>query len=368
MGQVKEGKDMTKINAYQFDKTLTAIKDIIEKSQIEKQRKYLGMSIIGRQCPRNLFYYYRQCAKIIIPIKNLLAIEDGYRQEDLMADRLRLLPGITLITEQDGKQIEFSDCDGHFCGHADGMIKGILEAPETWHVWEHKSVNEDKFNKLVNLRDELGEKSALEKWDPEYYAQAQSYMNKANVDRHFLTVSKPGGRDFISIRTELKKTEAKEIIKKAQSIIFDNWTAPARISDKREFYLCKWCDYQGICHDGDFPLVNCRTCRYNEPRENGTFYCLRKQNTVESFEPCAYHIYNPALIASELVKHTDDGVVYNHHGIKWGNFEYAGFPTDESISTFYSSKELFKLGNINAIMPEKKAEKTTRKAWDNRLK
>ena len=44
-----------------------------------------------------------------------------------MAERLRLVPGIDLETYDPvtGKQFGFVEIDGHFRGHADGLILGI---------------------------------------------------------------------------------------------------------------------------------------------------------------------------------------------------------------------------------------------------
>ncbi len=59
-----------------------------------------------------------------------------------MIQWLKSVPGIELHTQgQDGKQINFKLFGGHFAGSLDGVIRGIPEAPKTWHVWECKTAN-----------------------------------------------------------------------------------------------------------------------------------------------------------------------------------------------------------------------------------
>jgi len=271
---------MVAINVNEYDRSLALVDKTIEEAEEKKtnRRGYLGMSQIGEPCWRKLFYSFRLVKKRKITASGLKAIEDGYTQEDVMARRLRAVPGIELYTvdpENPTKQIEFKMINGHLGGHCDGIIRGLVEAPETWHVWEHKSVNVDKFNKLKKLREEIGEKESLEKWDEIYYAQAQTYMHNAKLSRHFLTVSTPGGRDRISVRTEYKEVAANVLIHKAASIIFEN-VLPPKISDRSEFYLCKWCDYTQICHFDDKPALTCRSCASWQPVADAGNFCVTK--------------------------------------------------------------------------------------------
>ena len=109
---------MSKIDIQIFDRTLSEIDKALEKKQSEEPpRKYLGMSQIGHDCWRNLFYSYRYAEKRIISASGIKAIEDGYTQEKIMAERLRLLPNIELHTtdpENPEEQIAFNLLLGHF--------------------------------------------------------------------------------------------------------------------------------------------------------------------------------------------------------------------------------------------------------------
>jgi len=348
----------------QFDKTLHEIDVMLERRKaLEAPRNYLGMSEIGEPCWRKLFYSFRNSESREWAAPGIKSTEDGFIQEDLMAFRLRLLPYIELHTtasgvivntigsrivsnKDDKDQIGFSLLLGHFRGHCDGAIRGIIEAPKTWHTWEHKSVNKEKLKKLIDLRKKHGEKKALSEWDTTYYAQAIIYMHELKFDRHFLTVTAPGGREYVSIRTEYNRSIAEDLIAKAKVIIFNNWDVPDRISDDPEYYLCRFCDYHNICHSGAFPQVHCKTCRYSEPVNDGKRQCLLHEKIIPDAElnmGCKDHVYNPALIGAKLVEHQQDSCIYHipETGCYFANTSSSGFPDSKgTLDAIYTSNDL----------------------------
>lgn len=127
------------------------------------------------------------------------------------------------------------------------MILGILEAPKTYHIWEHKATNEKKYAQLKKLKD-VNEKTALRQWNPTYYAQAVINMDYEGLQRHYMTVSTPGLREYLSIRTEADPVFAGALRNKAKRII-NSTTPPERIGGK-DYYECKWCGFYDICHGG----------------------------------------------------------------------------------------------------------------------
>jgi len=352
---------MAKLPEIKIDQTLLDINTALEvKQKLEKPRHYLGMSQIGDPCWRKLFYSFRNVKKREISASGLKAIEDGFAQEAVMIERLKMLPYIDLHADDgEGNQIGFKLLLDHFRGHADGMIKGIKVAPLTWHVWEHKSVNQTKFNKLKKLIADHGEKAALQLWDETYFGQAVIYMHNSQTTRHYLTVTTPGGRDCISCRTDYNKKIAEDIIEKAKVIIFDNWHLPAKLSENRESFKCKFCDYKGICHDGDFPLVHCKTCRYSEIVKDGQRKCLKKdliiEETMLNLDNCPDHVYNPALISAKVIDQQESGSIYEtESGVKFANCTASAFPELKGkLDTILPSIDLYKkIKNVNNLTKE----------------
>jgi hypothetical protein len=221
------------------DPTLAAIDEILErKNASEPKRNYLGASSIADPCNRKLWMRLHSQRKEVFDADTLRRFNDGHRSEDVMAAHLRLVPGIELHTYIEGIKPpalinEFDDQHGKwnqygfedkslgpkvFSGHYDGVILGILQAPKTWHIWEHKAVNEKKFAKALELR-RADEKKALEQWDKVYYGQAVINMFKEGLTRHYMTISTPGCRAWTSFRTEENPVYAEALIRKAGRII-----------------------------------------------------------------------------------------------------------------------------------------------------
>lgn len=283
------------------DPTLAAIDGhIVARQKNEPKRGYLGMSFIGEECERRQWYGFRFTNENNFDAETLRRFEDGHRGEELMASRLRLVPGVQLYTHgQDGKQFGFQALGGHFRGNIDGAIVGLLQAPKTYHVWEHKV--SEKFNQLLKYKNTLGEKAALAKWNPTYYAQAICYMHYSGMERHYLTCDTPGGRATVSVRTDADKAVAERMEAKAERIIFAAEPLP-RLSDDPAFYQCKYCPSAGVCHRGEMPQVSCRTCLHATPEldGDGRWSCAKRAipslTLAAQQAACSDHLYIPALV------------------------------------------------------------------------
>ena len=229
------------------DPTLLALDGVLEaEAAAEPPRDYLGASSIGEPCERKLWYRLHR-PKEIFDAATLRRFIDGHRTEDLVVSWLKKVPGIELwVKDDDGKQFGF--VDGRFRGNYDGIIRGIYQAPKTTHLFECKAVNQKKFDKLNKLKHELGEKQALAAWDEVYYAQAVMYMHQEKLTRHYLVCATPGGRDLISVRTNENPEYAEQLIRKAHKIL-NAETAPRRMTENPEFYMCRWCNFRKECHN-----------------------------------------------------------------------------------------------------------------------
>lgn len=294
------------------DPTLIAIDramEVIENNR--KRRGYLGMSSLGRTCERNLWYDFRWVDQPVFDASALKRFADGHAGEDVQANRLRLVQGVTLITvdPQTGRQIGFSDHDDHLKGHADGLIHGLVQAPSTWHIWEHKQVDPKKQDKLASLILRNGEKNAFREWDQTYYGQAMLYCHYYGATRHYLTVSTPGGRHTISCRSNADEVTALRLISRGGRIIKTS-NPPPRISNDPAWFECRWCSFRAVCHEGAGPARNCRTCLHSTPVADGAWRCgmwRRNLTYAEQEAGCPAHLFLPGLIPGEQVDAAHDG-------------------------------------------------------------
>ena len=266
------------------DPTLKAALQALEQREGSRgHSRRVGGSSVGHECVRRGWYAFRWASPVVIGSNGLLAINDGHRGEEVIADLLRGVSGVQLWTEdheRPGKQISFELVDGHFIGKLDGVILGLLQAPKTPHVWEAKVVNQKKFDKLKKDVEKYGEKNALEQWDGVYFAQAQMYMHGLRLTRHYLTVASPGVREIVGLRTEYQPNMAEVFLRRAESIVFLSGI-PSRISNDPAFFGCKWCDHVDVCHGGKEPLRNCRTCRWSRPCPGGVWGCDLHEKEID---------------------------------------------------------------------------------------
>lgn len=236
----------------QIDPTLEAADAaLVAAERARPRRDYLGMSALGDACSRKLWYSYHDPIQEDFDAATLKRFADGHASEAVMINRLRLVPGLTLLAldPDTGRQWRYSDFDNRLAGHPDGFVLGLLQAPKTWHVWEAKSSGDKTFAKLVKLKAELGEKQALKAWNDTYHGQAQLYMGYAGLTRHWLVCCTPGVREWISVRTEFDPVEFERLKDKAKRIL--EARAPlAKLSNDPSWYACKWCHYHERCHGG----------------------------------------------------------------------------------------------------------------------
>lgn len=314
------------------DPTLEAIdREVERRAMLETKRGYLGASSIGQPCERRLWYGFRWAFVERFNAETLYRFEDGHRTEDLLAARLRLVPGIQLHTvdPRTGRQFGVSSVAGHFRGHMDGAVIGLLQAPKTWHVWEAKCVGEKGMAKLQRAKA-AGEKTALAAWDPVYHAQAQVYMHHTGMERHYLTAATPGGRVMDSVRTDYDPAAAATLEAKAERIVTAA-TPPTGISEDPAWFECKFCPAAALCHRGEGVQINCRTCVHATPEldGDGRWSCALAggADIPADVQPkgCPGHRLIPALVkwatvvdadqSQNLIEYeTDDGTRFQNGG------------------------------------------------------
>lgn len=250
--------------------TLQILDDRMEREQDTSHRPHLGASSIGGECERKTWYSFRWALEPDFTADVLRKFRDGHESEELVARELEQ------VVELMGRQARFQD--GHFGGSVDGIIRsGLIEAPDTPHIWEHKAVSDKRYDELHRLRERHAllddEGSVLLKWMPTYYAQAQIYMYKLKIDWHYMTIASAGSRRLLSLRTPLDEVYARELEDKAQRII-KSLEAPRKVSPDFDFWLCRFCDYAGLCHGNNQPDKSCRSCRYAEALSDGRWRCM----------------------------------------------------------------------------------------------
>lgn len=298
-------------------RTAQLLKQAIEDNQPKADfRSHIGASAIGDECTLKLWLNYRFAAAPKFDANTLLKFADGHASEAITAKRLNETRGVTLVTENNGKQFTFSALGGHFGGSVDGIICGVVQSPFSKMIWEHKCVDQKEFNKIQRAIDKSGEDRALEKWNYKYYAQAQTYMHLSGIKNHFLTVATSGSRDYLDVVTRYNRAVALSLQHRANEIILND-EGYDRIRARADKYPCTYCSNSPICHGWQLPEVTCRSCINGHPAKDSGWGCYLKggqRNASEQMEACEQHLYLPAIV-NKTLKQVDTGeryVTYEH--------------------------------------------------------
>lgn len=279
--------------------TLVAADAALEASQPVRRARRIGMGEIGGPCERAIWYSFRWATEQKFTAKTLKIFDGGHKSEALTASRIRLVAGIELwtIDPDTGKQYAVTDPTGHMAGRIDGVVLGLLQAPKTPHVWDHKC--SEKMSDLEKMITKVSEKRSLQAWSETYYGQAQCYMHYLQLTRHWLTCSKPGDREWIAVRTEYDMTAAVRYEARAKRVV-EAQEPPMRIATKSDYYICKMCDHRSVCWNETIPKRHCRSCIHAMAVEGGQWICGIGIETPLSIERqqlgCNAHLYLPGLI------------------------------------------------------------------------
>lgn len=260
-----------------LDRRLKVEKLIEDKKYKQKYRKYLGISIIGEECPRKLFYIFR----FYLPPEEITARQNrlfnrGHKEEPIILADLKKI-GCKIVSTQK----EATACHGHIKGHLDAEIINVPDAPKTPHLGEFKTSSIKYFNQLEKSR-------SVQKTFKKHYDQCQGYMHKFKLKRClYICVCKNDDRRYYE-RVKYNKEYAIILFERAESIIISK-IPPIKISDSPTHYLCheNFCRYRDICH---FPnsrdtKINktCRNCLYVEIHDKARWKCKIK-NKFLSFK------------------------------------------------------------------------------------
>lgn len=283
-------------------------------------RAHLGASVLGEQCWRKLYYQFRWFKKPDPDGRVRRIFNVGHEAEPRFIKYLRgigfevkpfaqelwysselndykilewdadksggtgsYLPVDSLfhISEAkkrglDLKQWRISGAKGHYGGSLDAELK----APERYMLdtalvlsGEFKTNNTGSGFAKVRSED-------LSKSKPKHYAQMCQYGVKRGYKYGLYMIENKNDSDITFRIVELDWNYGKSLEMKAEEIIFAT-EPPPRIAENPSYFDCKYCDdFQGICHRGDKPDKNCRTCRHSKPIENAAWYCTRFEGEI----------------------------------------------------------------------------------------
>jgi hypothetical protein len=105
-------------------------------------------------------------------------------------------------------------------------------------------------------------------------------QGKLGIERGIITVV---NTDTDEIATQILKRDdsvhEKEVAR-AERIIASK-LPPERITETRfDASECRFCAFQGICHDNKPHVSNCRSCEHAQPTDQGEWICHKLQTSI----------------------------------------------------------------------------------------
>lgn len=235
----------------------------------EPPRDYLGGSLLGRACDRELGFQWFQVATDPdrgFSGRTYRIFDHGHDAEDRVAEYL-LLAGFDLRTQKEGGgQWGFGLLKteenplGMIRGHADGVIVAVppeLEEymPELPALWENKSLNDTRWKAVA--------RGGVREAEWEYYVQVQVYMACLAVLRRdprppapaLWTAINKNTQEIYSELIPFHEATARHALQRAEAVV-----TAARVEDLPRIareptdFRCRFCDWQAQCW-GKIPMA-----------------------------------------------------------------------------------------------------------------
>lgn len=232
---------------FRQDKVANEMYEAAARARKPGERKYLGMSEIGKPCDRALWYSFRGFDKAPVDGRMIMLFRFGDRIEGEVVHWLT-----EAGYEIRDRQRSFLVHGGMFAGHWDGEIHGVTQRP---HVLEVKSANTKRFKAFKDF--------GVQKTSPTYYCQAQCYMGYSGLERALFVIQCKDTSELYTERVYFMKSDFEALHERARYIITAN--AIPEKPFKQDNFECTWCDYRLQCWCPDEAIVTlhvCGTCRY----------------------------------------------------------------------------------------------------------
>ena len=253
-------------------------------------RSHMGASMIWRKCRRDIWYGFRWVKEPNFGGRMIRLFNRGHMEEPRFIALLRQAGMQTWSANADGTQFKFSNCNGHYGGSLDCVVKGVPGFEDIPMLSEFKTHSLKSYEKLVTL----GVRAAK----PEHWTQMNQYMGHYSLTKAlYLAINKNDDSLYAEI-VDFDQEEFDFDIQLAQTISHST-KPPVRINKDRNYYLCRYCDHNAICHMNAPVKPTCRTCKFAIISEGGKWLCSNQGN-LELSKEMQYNGCNQRIALLEI--------------------------------------------------------------------
>lgn len=220
---------------------------LLKRRKEEDRRNYIGASVLGSPCDRDLFYDWFDIDEDSRPLtgQNIRIFDTGHMFEGLVAGWLKLA-GFELRTRgPDGNQFGFEVLGGQIQGHIDGVIlSGPVDLPYPVG-WEHKGLKSKSWSDVV--------KRGVRRSKEVYYRQVALYMAYMQLDNFLFTVLNKDTEELYHEIIPFDRAEAQEISDRGVLLLrqIEARNLPPRIAATPDFFICRMCHRHHRCWEID---------------------------------------------------------------------------------------------------------------------
>lgn len=201
-----------------------------------KPRDYIGASIIGSECLRQIWYEFKGYPSTEVPAKLLRTWEIGRTLEAVILQWLKDA-GIEIQDNPVGlAEALKAPRNPYFQGHVDAIW---VKDGKAFAVIEAKTAKDSSFNKFVN--------TGLRRWNPQYYAQVQSYMGMSGIHVAYIIVLNKDSSDIADEMVAFDESFYQGLLEKAKMVANAN-CPPPRVNNSPLWFACKMCKFNKECH------------------------------------------------------------------------------------------------------------------------
>jgi hypothetical protein len=207
----------------------------IEKIQSRDDRKtrdYIGASTIGSDCLRQIWYEFKGFQATEVPTKTRRTWTVGRVLEGTILDWLTEA-GIEIFRTWD--DLVAKDMP-YFRGHLDSVW---IKNGKAYAILEVKTAKDASFVIFI--------KKGLKVWQPQYYAQIQTYMGMSGIHRAYIIVFNKDTSDISDELVLFDEAFYQKLQDKAL-MIANAHAAPPKINGSPLWYQCKMCKFHKVCH------------------------------------------------------------------------------------------------------------------------
>lgn len=237
--------------------------DLFHEQTDDPKRAHLGCSQLGEECARRLFYEFRWAATEQISGRIRRLFRRGLLEEDVVLDDLKAI-GFEVYEQQ--TTVSFPQN-----GHIGGSVDALLRHGDEHYLLEIKTHSAKSFAAL--------KKGGMRTANFKHWVQMQAYMLGLELRRGiYFAVCKDTDELHVE-ELEIDREEAQLFVDRGSDIALSRF-APPRISDNPTWWKCKLCPARKVCHQGELPNRNCRTCEYAEPIKTGEWMCRKYEKAI----------------------------------------------------------------------------------------